>query len=170
MLNIKWFVPGVLHFLGVVCTFTGAPIGTGYWGPWDPAQFDSPDYSPDLYTTHLMARIIVSPPPQVTGCIYAHHPRNSPDRSLIPRELVYHRHDLDLDRFQCMGIPMVGIQMQNKQIQPEKGFQALCHSESCLGVSCTLGIGAGGQLHHNGCNSSQVPTTSSGEMREPSAA
>lgn len=98
MINIMWFGNGVLSIMGVMCTWIGAPIGDS-WGPWDPKRFDSPDYSPDLYTAHRMARTIVGPPPQVTGCIYAHlPPRNGPDRSLIPREIVYNRHYLDLDR------------------------------------------------------------------------
>lgn len=64
----------------------------------------------------------------------------------------------------------MAMQMAPKEIQTEEEFQTLCYSESYLGVSCALGLGAGGQLHHDGCNSSQVPTTSSGEMRKPRAA
>lgn len=160
MLNAVWIFLGVLYAAGDVCMWytTYSTLLNGDWGNY--TKFDSPEYSPDLYNGHGMARAFVGPPPQVIGCIYAHLPRNSPKRSLIPRELVYNRRYLDHVRsFHCMVIQTEG-----------EGLQTLCHSGSYLCVLCTLGLGAGGQFHHDGCNSSQVLTTPSGEMREPRAA
>lgn len=80
-----------------MCMLCGLPMGNDYdfWAKYK--EFDSPGYSHDLYNGHFMARAFVGPSPHVITFIL-NLPLDSPDRPLIPRELVSNRCSLDYNR------------------------------------------------------------------------